>query len=314
MKIDRVTMRVISIFTSLLLIGCGGGGGSSANIITHDLFESYSSISPGDSVVISGGRSIEGAYTADLSTQKVTSLTTDNYVGTKAYVSYSSLGSTESLQITPESSNLQTVSWACGTDTCGVLAADSAYEGVISDNGEDYLIAGDPSDTLDYLEYGLWVTNAGTGAGTYGVATFGSETPLASMPSSGNASYRGTSAGFYTTADGTDYRTLSDITASVNFNTGFVSMSSTNTKGSRTLSSFSTLSNLDFVATGSISTNASTSNSFAAAGQATLIGSQVNPNVVGDFFGPNAEVLGGVWSYADGTTLEAYTGAFGAGQ
>ena len=148
-------------------------------------------------------------------------------------------------------------------------------------------------------------TGAGTGSGKVGNYSIGSPTTGASIPTSGTATYTGATGGRYATAAGLDYFTSSSLTATANYATRSVALTSTSSVGTRDLLAQSSLNAVDF--TGSM-TYAAATNSLT--GTITTTGG-LSGTVKGQFYGPGANELGGSFT-ATGAGLEAFSGAFGA--
>lgn len=298
--------------SSLVIAGCGGGGGGGANS-SITAFVKHSEIEAGDEIRFSNGRSIEGEYIWDSDSDKITSSSSSSHTTLTADVTYGT-GDTPAERVDNSAVTVnvartggENLTFDCATDTCGYLIADPTQYAYVTANGEDYLIGGDRSLNNDYVSYGTWITGAGTGSGTFGVFAVGNETPTSSMPSAGSGSYAGTSNGFYIDSDGDNFYTVSDIGVNVNFATGVLTLNSSNTQASANLTNWSNDTSLDFTATGSINSG---TNSFDA--DATSVGAGINTlSTGGEFFGPNAENIGGTWKGIDGATSESYVGAFG---
>jgi hypothetical protein len=297
-----------------LLVGCGGG----SNAITYTTFTAPSQVVAGANIKYEGGRSFEGAYTWDTTTQKLTSFSGSAETGSSVLArygtgsTYAQIVSGTSFTVVPGDSSKASFSFDCGVDSCGTLTADSDYEIFANVAGSNYVVSGDAGSNMDYMLYGIWVTGGGTGSGNVGLFTMGPETSVANIPSTGTATYNGTAVGSYAEADGTDYFVLSDVASTIDFDAGTLTFTNSNSVKARTPNdSYASDTNLNFSGTGSITSG---TNAVTGSSTATIGTNITNMAMGGEFFGPNAENLGGIWAGNDPATLEAYMMAFGATQ
>lgn len=166
---------------------------------------------------------------------------------------------------------------------------------------------------LEYATYGGWAntSNATTNPNAsekirFGV--FGSPTPETSMPST-DASYSGESIGLVSTDRPQVGFTTSDIAVTTSGNFSNVSVTSTNTKFSNLTSRNEIIrpQNLDFQASGAV-----TGNGFSLTNATTSTNFDLKGRVDGNFYGPNAEEVGGTFGLSNGNKI--YGGSFGAKQ
>lgn len=307
----------IIIVFALALAGCGGGGGGS-NAITYTTFTAPSQVVAGANIKYEGGRSVEGAYTWDTTTQKITSFSgaaqTDFVVLARIGTGDTSaeIISSSSFTLVPGNEQYSSFSFDCSTDSCDTLSADPDYFFYANSAGTNYSITGDTASAAEYMVYGIWVTGGGTGSGAAGVFTQGPETTTANIPTTGTATYNGTSIGSYVEADGTDYFVLSDVASTVDFAAGTLTFTNSSSSKSRTPNgSYASDASLNFSGTGSIANGANT----VSGSSTNTVGANItNMSMGGEFFGPNAENFGGIWTGADPATLESFMMSFGAAQ
>jgi len=170
--------------------------------------------------------------------------------------------------------------------------------------------------TLNYTAGATWTYTPAGGTSRYeGVAATGSGTPLANVPTSGSATYTGTGAnggtvGLYYVPDGSggisSGALVGDIAMTANFTTGGVTGTLSNmmahpaTGGAATPWNSVTLSaSISRSATDAAFTG-STSTSGAPAGAGTAgFSSAATGAVVGGFFGPNVNEVGGTWTLVE---------------
>ena len=159
--------------------------------------------------------------------------------------------------------------------------------------------ASNPLIILNYVTYGKWVVPQSAPihfADNYVV--FGQMTPASAVPRSGSASYKAIVDGTYQKGAAT-YRLGGNATFAANFGTGIMGLSvtpvGTAAKGSRL--TFGTLSGSGYIGYDSSSFGA-TSRTRAADGTKTLF------RATGNFYGPGAQEIGGVFTLSQtlGTT------------
>ena len=286
----------------IFLSACGGS--SSTN--TGAPLVNFSSTTANSTVELSGGINNEGNYTYDVAGLKLTGFSnyTSGQTGTKATVTYDANKQPTSVTLT--SAGGTSTTWNSATDTFGVLRINNSVDVVISANNQNYALAANPYDFgWDYQTFGTWVTGGGTGSGTVGNYTVGSVSTGSGIPTTGSGTYTGSTGGRYSDALGNDHFTSSDLSASANFATRSVSLTSSSTATTRDLLAVSADANLDF--TGTMTYTAATNN---LSGTITTTGGDTG-TVKGQFYGPAAEELGGTFSL-NPVGLKAFIGAFGA--
>ena len=162
----------------------------------------------------------------------------------------------------------------------------------------------------NYQSFGVWEPGAETGTGTSGVVSFGTVTPVAAIPSTGTATYRGILGGQYVRADGVDHVLYSDLVATANFDARTIGLSTT-----RTL----ILNEADLAAGTPQDVSASLGLSGtlditpgANAFSGTVTAGSMSGETTGRFYGPNADELGGVGTVQAGSGVESIQFAYGA--
>ena len=295
----------ISVLLSGVLAGCGGGGGgASPNTVTG--FTSWSAIQR-NTTVVAEGLSQSGTYNYNVGADLVTSRTLGPAsVGASYSASYDQNGLATAATIVPAGGSAISWSRAAG-DTFGFLIINNNIDAVVSVDGSRYALAANPFGNLwDYQSFGVWVTGAGTGSGTYGSISVGAATAGASIPTSGSATFNGISGGFYVDNLGQQFFTSSSMSAVTNFATRTVAFSTTNTQVTRDLLNVSANANLNM--TGNLSYAAATNQ--ISGGVATVGG--LTGSVTARFYGPSAQEIGGTFALDAGVGgLQGYAGAFG---
>jgi hypothetical protein len=303
------------LFIAGLLTGCMGGGGG-FTIWDGDLgdidyngssshpFIKWSDVTAPDAVDFDG-LSSDGSYTAPAPGFSVTSITDNGFsIGSKATIVYDGGGSITSIAIqTP----VTTVIWK---ESDGDLIDDSgAIIGVRNVVGSKAALVSnalDPSVGWEYQTYGVWATGLGQGAGTYGAISVGVPTAGSSIPLIGDATFTGSTVGGYVDPAGTYFLTSGSVSVDADFVNRSLDFSSASTQTINP-SSFATSPAPNLNMTGTL-TYAPGTNSFG--GGVTTVGGLTGTST-GQFYGPNAEELGGVF-FLTGDGVEMYDGSYGA--
>jgi len=297
---------------ALVLTACGGGGGGGASGSSATLapFVKFSSIAVPGTVQINGStQQVEYAY--NLVAGKVSSITAvtpfssgASYVGT-----YGSDGLTAKAVLTSATGTNITIDTAKG-DRIGYLAAFPNIAVGITVHGSEAVLSARPQAYgWDYQTFGVWTTGYATGSGTFGVASFGSETVGAAIPVSGTGTFTGFSGGRYVDNIGADFFVGSDMTATTSFGTRSIAYATTNARSSTDLQT--STSNVNLNTTGTLSYSAGV-NQFTGAVRSVGGGASNAPmtgNATGNFYGPSAQEIGGTFALTGGGA--SYLGAFG---
>lgn len=160
----------------------------------------------------------------------------------------------------------------------------------------------------DYQSFGVWnyVINNGPDWGvesvSFGVATLGS-----AVPSSGAATFTGKLGGLYFSPTSEGSVAAANLTVNVDFGARSLSFASSGTRLTRDLASGTAAPGLDL--SGTLTYLPSTS---AFTGTLTSAGGTLAGATHGQFYGPAAQELGGAFAVKSSTTVETFTGAYGA--
>ena len=158
----------------------------------------------------------------------------------------------------------------------------------------------------DYQSFDAW-DDQGTEIGIMYAQTFGAATPASAVPLSGSAEFTGKLGGVYVSAAGDGSMAAADLTVNADFSARSLSLTSSGTIITRDFTAATTASNLDLRGT---LTYAPGRNAFG--GTLTNAGGTMSGPSQGQFYGPAAEELGGVFVVKSSTTVETFTGAYGA--
>lgn len=310
---------------SLVLVGCGGGGsgGSGGGAGgSQAAFTSWANIKPNTTTAVPGS-SQEVSYTANATTGQVTSVSalSPNEAGATYFLTTNANNEASGMSIRSAKGTTVTFNTANGS----ALASDyryfstpqfyAKYTGAVSGDGTSAALAANERDAgWNYQSYGVWITGRGTGSGTAGAASVGAPTQASNIPTTGSATFRGSSAGLYVGPQGNDLVTTAYMNANVSFANRTINFSTLNTAAASATSviggNFGSLTPaLDM--TGTLSYAAGSNKlvgSVSTAGSAT--GVPMTGTATGTFYGPTATEIGGTFG-VKGTGIETFAGAFG---
>ena len=310
MVLKALSISVVTLFIGGCFGGGGGGGGSSASI---SQFVKYSETPTGTTIAFTNAQTQEMTYTYDVGTSTVTDFGAPTSVKTTGSVSetYDASGDLTSSAIT--SSEGTSLSYGAG-DTQADWVLNPKVSLLTNAAGSEYILYSNPTlSGYDYQNYGVWVTGGGTGSGRVGSLSVGLVADSSIIPTSGTATYTGTSAGFYagnsfdeSHGANTDYFVDADVAMTANFAAGTITFATSNSVLTNDyVSTYSDSSGvLDLTGTLAISGNQFTgpvSNSGSLAGNAT-----------GRFYGDATEVGGTFFAQEPLPDKSTYIGGFGA--
>jgi hypothetical protein len=159
----------------------------------------------------------------------------------------------------------------------------------------------------NYQSFGAWNQQNAAGSGTISVSSFGQATPASAVPTSGQATFTGKSAGFYVSPNGQGSITAAEVAVSANFSARSLGFSTSATTTARDLKAPVSAPQLNVSGT---LTYRPGSNAFS--GSVANAGGTLSGRSSGQFYGPAAQELGGVFHLRSSTTPEAFVGAYGA--
>jgi hypothetical protein len=158
----------------------------------------------------------------------------------------------------------------------------------------------------NYQSFGVWDQHNASSASYVISRSYGAATPASSVPSAGNATFSGKLGGLYVSATGQGSIASADLSVNANFSArslNFASAGTTTTQDFKTSTAAPHL-NLSGTLTYSPGSNAFSGTLTNAAG--TMSGPSK-----GQFYGPAAQEIGGVFAVKSATTVETFTGGFG---
>jgi hypothetical protein len=297
------------LIASSMLSACGGGGGGTVGPtppLVTTTFTSWRDPVAGKAIKIDG-RGEEVSYGFDLGSQLITSIEhPPREVSASAVFTFSDAGNLNGLFLTSGSTPV------AAFDQISVMAADQDF--VTAASTTSTAIMSNPKSTAwDYQSFGVWETGLDTNSGSHGVMSLGNSAGTVIPPSgTTNSNFIGKVIGSYVSATGQGRTTvLADLVVNVDWSTQSLTLSTLNTRTSTNGSLFTTSTPVDLTISGTLN-YAPNINGFSGT---LTTASGLSGNSTGQFYGPNAEELGGVFILQDpinSTSPETYSGAYGA--
>ena len=287
------------------LSACGGGGGGGGG--TVPAFTSWSAIQP-SSTVIAKGPSQEARLTYDPDTGQVTGvgLPSDVAANATATMTFDADGFMSKLVLTTPTTTVDLNIFADLGE--GVIAAIDSLDPFLATSAA--VIADPVFLGYEYQTFGVWevlVSDTGTIAGTFSA---GAPTPGSSIPATNTASFAGNLAGLYVDQGGDAYFAFGEVNVGVDFARRTLDFSTAFTfiKPDLDFAINNEIDRPDLNLSGNLSYAPGT-NSFT--GPVTTFSGLLNGDSTGQFYGPAAQELGGVF-FLEGAGIETYGGAYGA--
>lgn len=292
---------------SLMLSACGGGGGGTVAaptgvVVQTTPFTKWSDVQ-GTTNVEAKGLGKYANYTHDGGIVK----TFDDIVQDSPNPQTSAVFSFDNGVLTSVSINSNgrlagglTSNLSADPDFVKALSGDSTSRAVIS-NPE--------SGKWNYQSFGVWENGLTSTSRTVGVMSVGS--PTANFNRTGSATFAGEVVGSYIDSIGNGNTALANLTVTADFGAMTLDLATTNTRISPDVwqgQDFVSKDNLNLTGTLNIAGNGTFSGTLTTTGGLT-------GGSTGQFYGPDAQELGGVFVLpAAGTSVETYSGAYGATQ
>jgi transferrin binding protein len=157
----------------------------------------------------------------------------------------------------------------------------------------------------NYQTFGVWNVTDPSWVSAGGTS-FGSATPGPAVPTNGTATFNGKLGGLYISPAGQGSVATADVKLGADFSTRTLSFASSGTSLTRDLSTATLAPNLNLSGT---LTYAPGSNAFS--GTFTNAAGTMSGTSKGQFYGPAAQELGGVFAVKSPTTVETFVGAYG---
>jgi hypothetical protein len=306
--------RIALLTVSLILSACGGGGGGGGTVPSAGTpvptFTKWSNVKAGDTVQVDGlGQEVSGTISGTGGGFTEVKLLSPASPGYSVILTFDQ--ALELTRLTLKSpSTLVSFDGATFTDLTLAPGPPPQFVGAGSPITGNAAILANPIDLgWEYQSFGVWET-ASTDGRTFGAMSVGAPTAGTAIPGSGTATFTGYAAGSYVSAAGTGATALADLKVIADFGPArSLDFSTTNTQTSENWVTVPFTPNDGLNLTGTL-TYAPGTNSFA--GDLTTTSGLSGPST-GQFYGPKAEELGGVF-FLQGSGLETYAGAYGAKQ
>lgn len=304
--------RIALLSVSLVLSACGGGGTTPSPAPTPlatTAFTKWSDVQPDVNYKADGlGQEVTGTAVGGQFIAIDPSGVTDGY---SAILTFDSALELTRLALTTPDPTLVVLDKAdAGTTFADLtLTPGTSPQFVGARNSTSVAVMAKPIDLLwDYQTFGIWETGRDSPTSRkFGAMSVGAPTIGTAIPGSGTATFTGYATGSYVNATGTGTTVFADLTVVANFGTQSLAFNTDNTQTSSNWVDFA--SNPDLNLNGTL-TYAAGTNRFT--GSVNSVGG-LTGNSTGQFYGPNAEELGGVF-LLQGSGVETYAGAYGAKQ
>lgn len=295
----------LSLLTvSLLLAACGGGGGDGGGVVPTD-FTSWSSIEPG-STVLAKGVSTEVVYQLDEMGQLIVFDPTTDAANTSVTMSFDADGNPSLVRVTTPNTIFE-------ADLFGPI-----FEGAVGALNSDpnssslFAIFADPgffpgAFDYEYQTFGLWESIGDGESLVFGAFSFGAPTAGSAVPTTNSASFVGNFGGNYVNAAGDQFISSGEVNVGVNFVDRSLAFTTSFSEVTQDFDTFTPNEGLNLSGTLIYQPGV---NSFS--GTVTSVSGMTGTSV-GQFYGPSAQELGGVFEL-QGTGVETYLGSYGAVQ
>ena len=169
------------------------------------------------------------------------------------------------------------------------------------------LVANPYGSGWDYQSFGVWTEPGVPSREFVRALSFGAPTPGPAIPTSGAAAFTGSLAGMYVSSAGKGGIAAADLDVQVDFSQRSLSLASSGTTFKPDLGAAVSAPRLNL---GGTLSYAPGSNAFS--GTLTNAGGTMSGTSNGQFYGPAAQELGGVFVVKSPSTVETFTGAYGA--
>lgn len=300
---QRTTLTSVIVLGFVAALGGCGGGGSAVRM-PDGPFTSFSAIVP-NQVTVMPGVSQTASGTSDTSGTILSG--TVGPVDSANSTLKLTYDTTMSLSAISVATPTSTVSFskaagdtiACTSGVCAASNASGTASGVVIDATASAI-------GWNYQTFGVWDKLPTSTTWQAGAISAGAPTPASAVPTTGSATFTGLASGFYIDPAGTLYGTAASMQAIADFTNRSIGFSTSNTQVSTTGGTVTPNSGLNL--SGSLSYTAGT-NLFS--GTVTTANSALSGTATGQFYGPNTEEIGGIYSLQAPTGVSGMLGGFG---
>lgn len=310
-----------SVGAVMFLSACGGGGGVSSTpspapaptpaptptptpTPTPVAFTDWQSI-PANGVVRLSGSTTEATYNRTITGAlgEVSSFNAPSAGSATVDLTYSA-GALTAYRIAGSQSTI-TFSNTDGSSATRLAANPNVVRRTSPSGASSVLLFDSVSAGYSHLSFGAW-SGVSTTTGFNNGFHAGSTTPDGAIPTSGTATFTGSSVGYYSVVNGLVEGVTSDVTLIANFAARSLNYTATNSQGANSLPGLNIFGTLTWnPGSGLFSGTLRTPVGFGTG--------ELSGPASGRFYGPNAKEIGGsfVLNWSGGTRAQ-YVGAFGA--
>lgn len=284
------------------LTACSGSGGNSA--MNPVAFTSFSAVQNGQPVTANGiSQTVSSVGTP-------TTLNPVDTANSTAQLTFSGIGSgAPAISAFSFSTPTSSASFPSTTPIDCTTVPGECSASNINSIGK-VINALDSSVGWNYQSFGYWLVNLSFTSAIAGAISFGSPTPAAAIPTTSGAVYNGRSGGVYVDPTGLAFTYSGGMSSQVNFATRQIMFSVVPTTISPVSGGIApSVSALGVSGTLSYLPGSNQFSGPVTAPGVTLGG--LNGTATGNFYGPTAQELGGVFSLNNSSSREAMVGGFG---
>jgi len=269
----------IFLLAAYFLAGCAGNNTSTTSSLAT--FSTWNAVGPSTSISFGQGSGLSSSVTLEQavssSNNATGNLRFDSSRNLSAYLVNNGAGSSISINIANGDTILKNyggssyLSFNSGRTQMGILA-DPYYMG------------------YEYQTYGAWGSYGSSSTSSHGYV-LGNPTPAASIPTAGTGTFVGSMAGYYTDSARNGYLAFANLTAAYDFAARSLSLSTSNSAITG-LPSGQTVSAPGLNMTSTLTYNANTNRLTGTVSTSN----GMTGNMVGQFYGPAANEVGGTFS------------------
>lgn len=313
MQTGLVARGAFLAVSSLTLPACGGGGGGTVSTptptpIATTAFTTWRTALANKAIEADGlGKQVTGTWDGTKITPAGNS---DNPVTAVFMFDANAQLSTLTINSSDSFAGGQ-ISRMSGDASLPDLAANSGF--VAAESPTSRAVVSDPKSVeWDYQSFGIWETGLGTTTRNFGAMSVGAPTTtsILNMPSLDGAIFTGKLVGSYVDPNGAGHTAFANLTVGVDLTNQSLSFATTNTYITTDWVTFADASNhLNLTGTLNLAADGT---SFTTNTLQTADGQLAGGTSSGQFYGPNAEELGGTFFLNSTSSVETYSGAYGA--
>jgi len=294
------------LLTATFFTACGGS--SSMSPVP---FTSFSAIQQNQPVTANGISQTVSAQTLGVNNVTSTTVNPVDPASSSAQMTYTLLPATP--QVTAFSFSTPASSPSFTSVDCGTAAP--LCKGSNTNATGTMVNALDPAVAWNYQSFGYWLVNLSSTSTIAGAMSFGSPTPAAGVPAptpgvTNTATYTGLSGGTYVDPAGNVFTHGAFMTSIVDFNARTITFSTTGTQVTPVTVGAVTPVGATLNLSGSFSYLAGSSQ-FSGSVSAPAFPAGSTGGAMGQFYGPTAQELGGVFSLKSPSTQQTMQGGFG---